>query len=197
MSLRYLVLPSVLVFLFSASSVLAQAPSPKASPAAARDAQLQQKKQELRDRVATKPAVIVEDQRALKIQTIKAQFEVMSKRANAANERYAKFLDRVKSRRDKLEASGKNVTKLDALIKTATDNQTKAVASWSKLRDDLAKLDTTTNFKTAVATLRADMVSLKRSLQQLHASMKTVVSELKKLGGSASGRAPSSATTRK
>ncbi len=177
---------SLVLFLAVVPTVAAQSPAPSAKK------QLEERRQELQRRVATKQAERKED-RAIRI---KAHFERMLTRSKAAQERYTNFLTRVASRKEKLAAEGKDTAKLETLIATARGNQVKVTALIEKLETDLKTLDTSATPKTVVSTLKEDMAAVKRSLQQLHASMKLVVQELKKQGGTGSGRATGSATVK-
>ena len=174
------------------SLVLAPAFALDASPTAKQREELQKRQMELKEKRATLAA----ETRELRVSRIKMYFERMSKRTKAASEWYTKFLTRVEGRREKLAAQGKSVTKLNTFIAQAHDNQAKVVAAQTKLDADIAKLDTSTNPKQVLLTLRSDLAQVKRALQELHATMKTVVQELKKLGGTGSGRSTGSATTR-
>lgn len=184
----------ILLLVVSTAPLIAQSPSP-ADTLRDRRQQLEERREDLRSRIATKQAERKEDRKELVLTRIKRHFERIVQRLTTANERYTKFLERVRSRRDKLESSGKDVKKLDTLISTAQGNQAKAVAAIEKLKTDLSNLDSAQNPKEAVASLKNDVAQAKRAVQQLHASMKLVVQALKQ-GGTGSGRSTPSATAR-
>lgn len=182
----FLVVPTV--------PLLAQSPSP-VDTLRDRRQQLEERREDLRSRIATKQAERKEDRKELVLTRIRRHFERIVQRLTTANERYTKFLERVRSRRDKLESSGKDVKKLDTLISTAQGNQVKVVTAIEKLKTNLSNLDSAQNPKEAVSSLKDDVGLAKRAVQQLHASMKLVVQALKQ-GGTGSGRSTPSATSR-
>lgn len=97
---------------------------------------------------------------------------------------YTAFLDKVKSRRDKLLGDGKDVTKLNVFLTTATNNLTAVQNTFASVKSALAGLDYTQSTGTVIKAIRDQLTTLRQAFTNLHKSMSDAVHEIIQASGS-------------
>jgi hypothetical protein len=101
-------------------------------------------------------------------------FDTYEKRLSNYND----FLNKVKSRRDKLAAEGKDVSKLDSFILTASNNLNTELNLFNTVNTDLASLDYTGDIASLRQNIHNEFTKLHQAMTTLHNSMKDTVSEI-------------------
>ena len=142
---------------------------------------LQEKRQEAKQRLAEK-----------RKQIIRAQFNRMVKRFEAALEREKKLEERIKSRLDKARANGKDTVQAQAVLDGATVAWRDAKAALEEAKSKLAGMLDSDDPKTAFAEVRSLVESIRDKIKTVHASYVDVISALKGVGR---GGVPESGTT--
>ncbi len=88
---------------------------------------------------------------------------------------YMDFLTKVQARRDKLSEEGKDVTRLDAFIKTAIDNATRAQTVLNSAKTTLGLLDYTSGMPTLRRTIQTELQKIRMAFTNMHKSMSETV----------------------
>jgi hypothetical protein len=91
---------------------------------------------------------------------------------------YGDFLTKVKSRRDKLAADGKDVTKVDQFITTATDNLATATTVLATEKTTLGNLDPTQDPAQLEKTVHDQLTVVRQSMTAVNNSMSATVRQI-------------------
>jgi len=101
---------------------------------------------------------------------------------------YKSFLDKVKSRKDKLAEAGKDVTRLDAFIATATTNLASAETALADAKKELEGLDYSGDGDTIRTTVKDVLSTLREAFTALHTSMGHAVRQIVTVTGAETTR---------
>ena len=96
-------------------------------------------------------------------------------------DKYTDFLAKVQSRRDKLFADGKDVSRLDSFITTAKTNLDTVKTVFTNAKNTLASLDYNANPGMVIKQVRDQLNLVREALTTLHKSMSETVKEIKNL----------------
>lgn len=91
---------------------------------------------------------------------------------------YSDFLTKVKSRRDKLAASGKDVSLLNGYIQTAATNLATAQTSLNTAKNALSALDYSANPGSIIRTVEAQLKPVRQAMTTLHTSMAQTIKQI-------------------
>ncbi len=94
---------------------------------------------------------------------------------------YKDFLAKVKLRRDKLAADGKDVARLDAFILRATDNAANAESVLNSAKTALGLLDYTMDMKELRRAIQTELRKIRLAFTQMHKSMSENVRAIREL----------------
>lgn len=182
----------------SSSLVLAQvsaSPSPgvtvRTTPAARgdirltgaveRDQRLEERKDRMEDRAASRAAKLDARKQAM-VDRIIAHAKRMLERAQRRIERLDAIWKRVVTRMDKIKASGKDLTSLDPLVTDVSTKRQKALDAVNAAQNTVDGLIGSNEPKPAVETFRSQFKSVIDALKGYHQSIIAVIRSLKGLG---------------
>lgn len=162
---------------------------------------LQQRKENVASRVAEKRENIASRVAEKKselwkrhTERIKEWMRRIVKRMQAHIDRFGKLITRVETRRDKLQALGKDVTKLNAWIAKAKQNRDAAQVAVNNAQTAVEAIDpNAVDPKPAIEKARNAIHTARQALVTMWTTMKQVVVELKAQGLTGAGTATPSA----
>ncbi len=125
--------------------------------------------------IPTRRPTPVMTQRAEKLNAVLTRMVSLSRQRL---DNYRAFLTKVQTRIDKLQADGHDVSRFTSYITLAHTNITAVDTAITHMTQTFAALDTTSDRKTIMVTVRAELTNVRKAFTTLHTTMKQVVEQI-------------------